>query len=79
MLKKIVKWGALVIVSLTGAMMCHWFGWRAVIGLVLALSAFTLHIAIEREEEDEALMEETVAALMQALEEEIKKSNEEDK
>lgn len=76
-LKKIVKYGALVIMSLTGAMMCYWFGWRAVIGVVLALCAFALYAGIDRQEEDEALMEETVAALMQALEEEIEKNSKE--
>lgn len=69
--KKIVKIAALAVMAVVSFYMARWFGYKAVVGILLAEAAFALYFGVSRQEQDELLVEETVAAICEAIEEVI--------
>lgn len=71
----IVKFAALAVIAVVAFFMSRWFGYKAVIGLLLAEAAFALYAGVSRQEQDEALIDETIYAICGALEEVIEEND----
>lgn len=69
--KKIVKIAALAVIAVVSFYMARWFGYKALVGILLVEAAFALYAGVSRQEQDELLVEETVAAICEAIEEVI--------
>ena len=51
--------------------MCRWFGFKAVVGLLLAEAAFGLYVGVTRAEEDEQLIEAVFESICKQIEQQI--------
>ena len=67
--RKIVKIAALAIMGVVSFYMARWFGYKAVVGIILCEAAFGLYAGLSQQEHGEELIEETVDAIMDTLEE----------
>lgn len=58
--RKIVKVAALVIIAVVSYFMVEWFGVKAFVGIMLAISSFGLYAAVSHAEAEERLVENTI-------------------
>lgn len=88
--RKIVRIAALEIIAVVAFYMARWFGYKAVVGILLCVAAFALRVGMANQERDEKLFDETVEMICDAvqevieengidLKEEVKKKIEEEK
>lgn len=73
--RKIVKIAALAIIAVVSFYMARWFGYKAVVGILLCEAAFALYAGVSRQEQDEALIDETIYAICGAIEEVIEEND----
>ena len=70
MAKKIIKWVAMAFSMAAGALIAVWFGGRAFILSIGMVTAFAVHMGIDREEEDMQLVEDVIDAMLAEMEDE---------
>lgn len=69
--KKIVKIAALAIIAVVAFYMARWFGFKAVVGILLCEAAFALYVGVSRAEEDAQLIEAVFESICKQIEQQI--------
>ncbi len=70
MAKKIIKWVAMAFSVAAAALIAVRFGGMAFILNIGMVTAFAVHMGIDREEEDMQLVEDVIDAMLEELEDE---------